>query len=285
MIHLALFVGVCHSLASPTVTPLYAIESRCLDSRHPAMSNKWVSSCNGQGKIDALFSIETEEMTVLDKPVLNVGSVGSFAWAGINGGSWTGSDLDKRYRLTRELIAPPSVNDQWVVGVTDKAVVIKNIHTQKLDHIEANPKPWYPPAIQESGVAWVNDDGQGGEDIWLWSFEREAIEVLASGSAWQRSIAAWDDHWGWAEDDGIHILTISTGEHQIQSGQVVDGPIAWESGLCWTAIVLEDVDVFCSDGSHLKRPGEQRWPYRTGMDVVFQEQGKVMKWSIGDTSD
>lgn len=260
------------------ILPVHSVQNTCRDPRHPALYADWVSSCDELGLVSKLVSIVTAKEIDVDQS--DADFVGpQLWWSGIQGGLWDGNGLDNKYRLSQPLIAPAVIDGDWVVGVGGSNLWVKSTITQKTIAISAQPKPWALPAVTGQRVAWINDDGHGGADIWTWS-ESNGIETLASEEAWEHSVVSWPEHWAWLEPERIVIHNIETGiQSEIQT-RVVDGLTVWEDGVCWSAMGPKDLDIFCSDGLKLDRKGDQHWPYRSNSALIFRENNRVMLWNF-----
>ena len=263
--------------ASPIV-PLHQIQTGCDDPRHPAIYNKWMSSCGPDGSVSQLVHLESDLNVDLPNGLNEWVSV-QFWVGGLQGGLWMAGELDEQFRLSLPVRSPATVSDRYAVGLGESEVWIKSIKSQSIVSVKASPKPWQSPALLDEQVAWVNDDGQGGADIWKWSQEEGAIP-LATGPSWQHGVVSFSRHWAWLEPDHVVIYNVETATVRKINAKVVDGLTVFEDGVCWSALNQQDLDVYCSDGFSLERAGHQRWPYRSDGVLIFREQQEVMKWII-----
>ena len=56
----------------------------------------------------------------------------------------------------------------------------------------------------------------------------------------------------------------------------LDGEVA-----CWEQWTGDEVDVHCSDGVQLRRPGHQRNPSRFGRWLLVVEEGRALQVDLG----
>ena len=137
----------------------------------------------------------------------------------------------------------------------------------------ARPAPWYPPAISQSTTAWVQWHPKTGEDIWTYTLHDAQPKPLAQSKAHERHVVA-DGNWvAWLTDDAVFLHNQETGQLQEFSGQVNSNErLSISNGIvCWEAHTEEDIDIFCSDGLHLRRKGDQRRPSRWMDWLLFHE--------------
>ena len=159
-----LFFSAHMAVWARPIVPIHQVKVGCLDPRHPAMANGWLSSCDSDGAVEQLIHMESN--MAVDLSNASDDWVSPQFWVGgIQGGLFHEGDLDGVYRLVEPLISPAMASDLFVVGLGASEVWIKSVMTQKITTIDARPKPWQLPAVLDDQVAWVNDDGHGGADI------------------------------------------------------------------------------------------------------------------------
>ena len=269
------------SCLATLIIPIHTVKIGCDDPRHPAFHDGWISSCDATGAVAQLIQLDDQRAVDLSAQKGSIVST-QFWWSGLDGGLSVGGEKDSRHRLTEHVQAPAANSERWVVGLGEGELWIKDIEAQTLLRVAAQPKLWHAPAISGSHIAWVNDDGKGGADIWAWSAE-EGPYAIATGPQWQQGVVAFNGHWAWIEDHHVVIHNIHSQEEARIPAHVVDGLTAYEGGVCWSAFGERDLDIFCSDGLSLVREGHQRWPYRSDNVVIFREAQKVMQWTISPT--
>jgi hypothetical protein len=138
----------------------------------------------------------------------------------------------------------------------------------------AKPAPWYAPAISGDFIAWVQrGEEDTGEDIWSFSISEGKAKPLAQSPAHERHVVVDGDWVAWLTDNTIHLLDGKSGAHQRFEGQFNsnEGLGLSDGLLCWEARIEGDLDIHCSDGLHLKRPGDQRRPSLWRGWLLFHE--------------
>jgi hypothetical protein len=142
-------------------------------------------------------------------------------------------------------------------------------------------------------VAWV-DVGEAwlfGEDIYVRHQDWREGAPLVRRAGSQRHVAASEGFVGWIEDAAVCVESLATGERRCVPAR--PGPSRrlslWGAVACWEDYGGDDIDVVCSDGLALRRPGHQRNPSRVGPWLLFQEGNQTLlataEWIVLDDDD
>ena len=136
----------------------------------------------------------------------------------------------------------------------------------------SNPAPWYRPALNDHGVFWV-EIHEGKEEIHWKAHNEEAPRPFARGESALRHVAGEGDLVAWMSDTTVFLRNLTTGVTQEYFGEVHSNEALAlsESLLCYEAVGEDDLDIFCTNGFHLQRPGNQRRPSLWGEWLVFHE--------------
>ena len=150
-----------------------------------------------------------------------------------------------------------------------------------------------PPAVDGPWVAWV-DMGEAwlfGEDIYVRHKDWREGAPLVRRAGSQRHVAASEGFVGWIEDAAVCVESLETGERRCVPAS--PGPSRrlslWGAVACWEDYGGEDIDVVCSDGLALRRPGHQHNPSRIGPWLLFREGNQTLlaraEWIVLDDDD
>lgn len=168
----------------------------------------------------------------------------------------------------------------------------------------ARPLPQQPLAVGGGEGLWVEHDPHTREDIWYRDARADA-RPLARREIAQRLPVAGGRWRGWAEPDAVLLDDQITGERRrypsLATAQKIEVKASsigflnslslWQQVLCWEERVPKagglDIDLRCSDGLHLDRPGNQSAPARFGPWLLFEEAGGVFvatlqEWVLDD---
>ena len=108
--------------------------------------------------------------------------------------------------------------------------------------------------------------------------DRLAIAVAAAIES--TGIDALEDRYfkAWMSDTSVFIRDLSTGLTAEQSGRFHSNQSLAISGslVCFESLNEEDIDIFCSNGFHLQRPGHQRNPSIWKDWLVFHEGDQAL---------
>ena len=248
------------------------VSGPCADPRLPALAGEWLVGCSAL-KADRAQNLRTGERVTLRHAVERValgpgvvyGAPG--LWDLSEGGVLQGQVLKMRQAgelATDGVTAVASTRDELLVGA---------LSDNRREHVLPAPAPWYRPAVAAGHVAWVSQ----GEDIW-YRPPGEAPRALADSDRHERHVALSSSHVAWVEDDAVVLMALPDGPRQrlpadahTARGLSLDGDV-----VCWEQWNGKDVDVRCSDGVAVERPGHQRNPSRFGPWLTVVEQGQAL---------
>ena len=262
-------------LANPI--PVYALPNRCLDPRYPTLHKGWIIGCSSSGLVDRAYHLESMDTVYFDEGREFVG-----LGAGVQLGSAGVFDIetqtkDKVVRI-RDANAPPVYsNAQWGYTTENNVCIQKGRVTQKSS---ALPRGWYPPAWWRSGLVWVEDDGQGGEELWYWNPAQGAPKSLWDKEGNQRHPIAYKERLAWIEDNRI-VIWEAAKPRFIDMVSAVDRLAIDSKRLCWAQKTKkEDIDIHCDDGFRLERSKHQTWPALWNDYLLFREDGLMMLYTF-----
>ncbi len=279
------------------VQPLAAIHSRC----PVGLAGAWVYWCSGKN-VDRIMHLESREVLEVDGPVAPAPAPGLLYRPGH--GLW-------------RLPSPDPEPGTLVIGARSWATDGRDVGVGWADRIElfslaggvrtrtsARPLPQQPLAVGNGEVLWVEGDPSTGEDIWYRDARADAYP-LARREVSQRLPVAGGRWRGWAEPENAVLDDAMTGERRrypsqkyiqnIESSPASIGFLSslslWQQVLCWEERVPKaegvDIDLRCSDGLYLDRPGKQLAPQRFGPYLLFEEAGGIFvatlqEWILDD---
>ena len=252
--------------------PIYSIPYSCIDPRFPTLHKGWIVGCDMSGMLAQAYHVESMQLQHIDVATEYVGL--GMGLLQEKYGVWNFEEAARSFvpRITKEINAPPSGSEHgWAYTTESHLGVLQG----RVSHeIEAQPRGWYPPVWWGDSVVWVEDDGKGYGDLWIYSVQ-EGASLLRGGELDQRYPIAMGNRLAWIEGDTIAIWL--QGEHApiIQKASVVDRLAMDENRICW-AQRGEDIDIQCSDGFVLKREGHQLWPSLWNGFLLFREEGRLM---------
>ena len=128
----------------------------------------------------------------------------------------------------------------------------------------SKPIPWHWAAMTSTHLWWLETDRvcrwSAGGTAECQPAHEPLFLVTSSGSV------------AWSEPDQIVWLKEGT-EARLIRAQSIRGLSVSERRLCWSAWHDDEngVDIFCSDGFHLLRSGDQLWPMETEERLFFRE--------------
>ena len=270
--------------APGVAVPLYAF-SPCQDPRYPALAGGWVVGCGPDGLVDRALSLADSGLVVLPEggrtPALAEAQV-IFVTPGGTRLFQLGRPADQQptglARYPQVTVAPPGFDGHHLALLRADALMV-GAPDDRGSHVwEAHPAGWYPPAVAWPWVAWVQDAGEGDEDVYAVNTSRaDAPIALAKGPEHQRHVVASGAFLAWVEDARIVVLDTTTMDrHVIPARTGFSAPISlWGRVVCWEERGKDDIDIVCSDGMRADGPGDQEAPSRWGPWLLYRSQGRV----------
>ncbi len=256
--------------------PIYPFPYSCIDPRFPTMHKGWVVGCNPSGMIDQAYHVESMRTQRLSESSESIGfGEGLFQE---HHGVWNleTQQYDAFPRIRTELNAPLSgFGKQWAYTTESSVGIIQGRQSMSID---AHPRGWYPPAWWGNQVVWVEDDGSGGEDLWIYSTSKGS-SLLRGGPLSQRSPIANDVLLAWIEGNRVGIWHQDRQEPRFIDASVVDRLTMDSQRVCWSQRG-EDIDIHCSDGFVLRRKGHQLWPSLWNGILIFRESNQLMMYKM-----
>lgn len=277
-------------MESPPADLAWLGEADCDDDRYPRLAGEWVVWCASAGRVDRATHLLTGAEVRLDAGTAP--GVGPGEVYAVGGGHWTlpeAAPAEAVPWVRPGPIAPPAVGGGRVAVLYADHVEHYRAGDRSRTHVDAHPLPWYPPALAAGAVAWVERTRETGEDVWLAGDDR-AARVLAGGPGDQRHVVGDGDWLAWVEPGAVVLHHLPTGAQTRFAADtgfrapptLSDGVVCWEE----RAALLQggDVDLVCSDGWTLRRPGDQRSPSRHRGWLLFHEGPRAMVYEVDPMS-
>jgi len=169
----------------------------------------------------------------------------------------------------------------------DAGVVVRRTtahHPPKLEHLNPKPRPGTLSAQTPTGLAWVSHGPQDDADIWWAPSDGTPPRPLDVGPGDQHHPVAYGDWLAWVSFSDIKMWNTATGERKkLTASTGFNSPPSLGDGIaCWEVRGAEDVDLRCSNGFSLSRPGHQTYPQILGARLLFREHGRLLSIQIQD---
>lgn len=272
----------------PVVVPLLDVDAdACRDDRFPALTGPWLVGCSATGLVDRALHLGTRARVELRRAVASPG-LGHGALYDAVAGLWRLPEPapEPVARLASPAVGPPATDGTHVAVALVDHVEAFPADAKIRSHTEARPLPGARVALAWPWAAWVQREPATGEDVWVRG-EAGAPRPLARGEGPEWRLGG-DDRWiGWIGPDAVFVEDLARGERRrypADAGFLGElalwGPVAcWEDRAALRA-GRGDVDVRCSDGVVVRRPGHQLHPARVGPWIVFREEGRVLLGTV-----
>ncbi|MDG1481128.1 MAG: hypothetical protein P8R54_16165 [Myxococcota bacterium] len=238
--------------------------------------------CGSDGKVDRALSLSSGAMVVLPlsatSPGLSPAAVYVSGWGGgllrlTERGAVEEADIPSIHQVP---VAPPASDGAWAALLSEGRIQAADIHAPGQQLYEVSVAGWYPPALTDGHVAWVGLDDAGEEDVWWMALPDGEPALLSGGAGAQRHVVGAGRWLSWVEEDAVVLLDTESGQRQslsVRTGFSAP-PTLWDGVVCWEEWGA-DIDIVCSDGLAVRRPGHQQWPSRFGPWLLFREAGQV----------
>jgi hypothetical protein len=272
---------------------------RCADDRYPALAGAWAVGCVGSEAVNVAVSLLDGRIVTLTAPVTSPALGAGWLWTpGQPAGAWALPDPVRRnYGGT----SPESAVTTLVprAGVAPAAVAKRVGHPTAFiayaDHVDridltqsswpvhpAHPVPGEPVALGQDWAAWTERSPKTGADVW--ALRGDVVTPITQGAGDQRLVAGSDNYLWWVDGDAVVRRDMGTGAEDRYPAQTgftaglavdpADGSVA-----CWEdrrALGTTGIDLWCSNGAHLERPGDQRWPTMSNGYLLWREGEQVL---------
>lgn len=271
---------------APVAVPIYALDAgACRDDRYPALSGPWLVGCGADGRVDRAVHLGTRaEVRFVGDAGAVPGLGGGAVYDAANARLWRlpGTEPTQVAHLGEPPVGPPATDGAHLaVAFADHVEAFDAAAATRL-HTDARPLPGAQVAMAWPWVAWVQAEANTGEDVWVKGAGPKARPLARGpGAEWH---VAGDERWlAWAGEGAVWVEDPARGErrrHDADTGFLGELSM-WGPVVCWEERALlranvGDIDVACSDGVLVRRPGDQVAPQRLGPWVVFREAGHVM---------
>jgi hypothetical protein len=272
---------------------------RCADDRYPALAGTWAVGCVGSDAVNVAVSLQDGRVVTLTAPVRSPALGIGWLWTtGLPAGAWALPDSVRRtYGVTSGEGAVTTLIPR--AGVATPAVANVEGHPTAFipyaDHVDridltasswpvhpAHPAPGEPVALGDAWAAWTERSPRTGADVW--ALRGDVVAAIAQGAGDQRLVAGSNNYLWWVDGDAVVRREMSSGAQARFPAQTgftaglavdpADGSVA-----CWEdrrALETTGVDLWCSNGAHLDRPGDQRWPTMSNGYLLWREGEQVL---------
>ncbi|MDP6934378.1 MAG: hypothetical protein QGG40_15740 [Myxococcota bacterium] len=266
---------------------MHALSEDCADPRYPALAGAWAVGCGARGEVDRAVSLETG--TLIRLPI-HYRSPG-LAPGVVYGPGGEGGMLKLVVPVARGMdaatvhldVVAPAATDGTHVAVlgADQVQAFPAVERSRKVY-EAHPAGWYPPALAWPWVAWVEDGGPSGEDVFALDVREGERTVLAEGPGPQRHVVGSGSFLAWVESDDSVTVLDTRDDHRtrydVRTGFSAP-PSLWNGVVCWEERG-RDVDIRCSDRVYLGGEGHQQWPSRHDRWLLYREDGQTMLYTV-----
>jgi hypothetical protein len=261
--------------------PLPALRHRCHDRRFPVLAGPWVLGCGPGGRVDRAVHVQSGQEVELEDAVESPGYDGTGrVWApGLEQGLWTLPDPIPRQSGHSDRvapIAPPALSGPGAAMLLEGRVSRFALAGGPSLSREADPMPWFLPALVWPTVYWVDgrDQASTGLDLWSWGPEG-APQPLVQLPGDQRHVAASEALIAWVDEQGVWLEDRASGARRLHRAEAGfrAGLSVWQEVVCWEERQGEDIDARCSDGLEATGPGDQGWPSRWEDWLLFRQRG------------
>lgn len=228
------------------------LRHRCEDRRYPRLSGPFLLHCGPTGEVDRFLDLstgDTHELVGLERPFTE--HRGVIYALGREQGIWrlpaTRPEGEGDFAL--QAVTPAAFDGERVaVGHADQITVF--LHGEKTHKLyDARPAPWYPPALPEGWMVWVDWASGRGELRALQDGARHPV-LFARGRRHQAHPVA-DGRWLVWIDDGDVVLADTEAQirHRWRTDAGHEGPPAlFDRYACWGERTSDGEQVRCSDG-------------------------------------
>jgi hypothetical protein len=242
--------------------------------------------CGPSGQLDRAEHLSTGQVVELDASPDSAGlDVGTLFAVGAEHGLWELPSPIPRAAWSAanaDVIAPPALDGLHVAMSLDGMVAAQGVGESMQLRREADPLPWFPPALDWPIVYWVDgrDQATSGLDIWGWDTRSGPPFPVVTRPGDQRHVAVSPARLCWMDEEGIWLQDRSSGERWLHRAEVgfQAGPSLWGTVACWEQREAGDVDVRCSDGLEATGEGDQGWPSRWRSWLLIRDAD--MPWLI-----
>jgi hypothetical protein len=261
--------------------PLPGLRHRCHDRRFPVLAGPWVLGCGPGGLVDRALHVETGLEVELEAPVESPGfdQSGRVFALGAEHGIWSLPDpIPRRAEQlgTATPIAPPALSGPGAALISEGRVTRFELGEGPRLSREAEPLPWFTPALVWPTVIWVDgrDQERSGLDLWIWGPEGPP-RALATLPGDQRHVAASRRLVAWVDERGVWLQDQRDGARRLHRAETGfrAGISVFDDVVCWEERREGDIDVACSDGLEARGPGDQGWPSRWGPWLLYRQGG------------
>mgnify|MGYP001029119995 CR=1 FL=1 len=266
--------------AEPLAIPVHEVPFICEEVGFPLVLEQGVLGCSRDGTVDRWFDFTTSTVVELPTEQWILGDV-LFRW-GLDGGLW---DVQTQTWKTprRRVLNPISISgssgsrvqDHRIVWTDENTVRWLDLDTGHEHKYAANPLGGQAPAWWNGAVVWIEWNQVMGIHIWL--PHQQVYRTIESD--YPTSLIAVGERLAWVSGGDVVTWSFEQGERRLGRTKVQQ-VYATEKGICWTQWYVEDVDVFCEGGWHLRRVGHQSYPVWFGETLYFLEEGRL--WSISE---
>ena len=260
--------------------PLSWLHHACRDRRFPTLAGPWAVGCGPGGRVDRAIHLETGQRVELGAAADSAAAGPGWVFApGAEHGWWALPSPTPRspWPAHAAPIGQPVIDGRHAALSLEGRIAAFELGESHTLSRDADPTPWFPPALAWPTVYWVDsrDQAVSGLDIWAWDTTGGPPLPLVTRAGDQRHVAASRDRLVWLDEQGLWLHDLSDDTRWLhrtdtgfRAGPSVDGSVA-----CWEERKAGDVDVRCTDGLEATGAGDQGWPSRWGPWLMVRVDG------------
>ena len=149
------------------------------------------------------------------------------------------------------------------------------------DDLSPRPRMGSTPTRTPDILIWETDGPSDDADLWMQRVDAQERRGLDVGPGDQHH-AVSSGYWiAWVSQGSIKLWNTKTGmRKKVAAVTGFNAPPALQGDwICWEFRSQSDIDLRCSNGFELRRPGHQTHPMLLGNRLLFREEGRLMSVS------
>lgn len=258
--------------------------SSCRDDRYPALAGGWVAWCSPSGRVDRALDLVTRATVALtdavEAPGLGPAAVLT-TWPRLFRLPSPTAE-DGITRVAGPPLGPPSTDGTHAAFAWADRVEAFPLAEAARPRTDASPLPGYATALAWPWAAWIEDGGLTGEDVWARRGDGRRFPLARSPRS-ERHVVGSGRWLAWVDETGVHVQDTLRAERRAYAADTgfLHAPSLWGPVACWEdrgalRTGAGDIDILCSDGVEVRRPGHQRAPARWGPWLLFREANRTL---------
>ena len=150
------------------------------------------------------------------------------------------------------------------------------LHTEGT--LQPTPRIGGQTATTSEVLVWETDGPGDDSDLWVQRTQVQERRGLDVGPGDQHHPVSSGDWLAWIDQGNIKLWNTQTDERELIEAKTgfLSPPALQDNTVCWEFRHIDDVDLRCSNGFRLERPGHQTHPLLVGTLLLFRENGFLM---------